>query len=81
MLVKSNPLDIVKVITLSRKTDAKMKQNLAWATGYNLLAIPTAAGIFAKWGVFLRPEVGALLMSASSIIVVANALRLRGVKI
>ncbi len=81
VLVKSNPLDIVKAITLSRKTDVKMKQNLVWATGYNLLAIPAAAGVFAKWGVFLRPEVGALLMSASSIIVVANALRLRGVKL
>lgn len=81
VLVKSNPLDIVKAITLSKKTDAKMKQNLAWATGYNALAIPAAAGMFARWGFFLRPEVGALLMSASSLIVVANALKLRSVKL
>src|SRR3990167_4509134 len=65
VLVKSNPLDIVKVISLSRKTDIKMKQNLAWATGYNLLAIPAAAGVFIPWGIMLRPEWGALLMSAS----------------
>jgi Cu2+-exporting ATPase len=58
-----------------------MKQNLAWATGYNLLAIPAAAGVFWRFGIILRPEWGALLMSASSIIVVANALRLRGVKL
>ncbi len=81
VLVKSNPLDIVKVITLSRKTDIKMKQNLAWATGYNLIAIPAAAGVFSRFGIILRPEWGALLMSASSIIVVANAVRLRGVRL
>ncbi len=81
VLVKSNPLDIVKAITLSRKTDIKMKENLAWATGYNLIAIPAAAGVFSRFGILLRPEWGALLMSASSIIVVANALRLRGVKL
>lgn len=81
VLVKNNPLDVVKVIALSRKTDAKMKQNLAWATGYNILAIPAAAGVFANWGIFLRPEYGALLMSASSLIVVANALGLRRVKL
>lgn len=79
VLVKNNPLDVVKVISLSRKTDAKMKQNLAWATGYNLLAIPAAAGVFIPWGITLRPEWGALLMSASSLIVVANALSLRRV--
>jgi Cu2+-exporting ATPase len=54
-----------------------MKQNLAWATGYNALAIPAAAGVFASYGLVLRPEWGALLMSASSIIVVANAMSLR----
>ena len=81
VLVKSNPLDIVKVISLSRKTDVKMKQNLAWATGYNLLAIPAAAGVFIPWGIMLRPEWGALLMSASSIIVVINALTLRSLKL
>ncbi|MBI2009831.1 MAG: heavy metal translocating P-type ATPase [Candidatus Chisholmbacteria bacterium] len=77
VLMKSNPMDIVKVLELSRKTDSKMKQNLAWATGYNALAIPAAAGVFYSWGVTLRPEWGALLMSASSIIVVANAMLLR----
>jgi Cu2+-exporting ATPase len=79
VLVKSNPLDIVKTIALSRKTDAKMKQNLVWATGYNALAIPAAAGVFIPWGVMLRPEWGAVLMSASSIIVVLNALTLKRV--
>ena len=78
VLVKNNPLDVVKVIALSRKTDVKMKQNLAWAAGYNILAIPAAAGVFYQsFGILLRPEWGALLMSASSIIVVFNALLLR----
>ncbi len=81
VLVKNNPLDVVKVIELSRKVDAKMKQNLAWATGYNVLAIPAAAGVFISWGIMLRPEYGALLMSASSLIVVANALLLKSVKL
>ena len=81
VLVKNNPLDVVKTISLSRKTDAKMKQNLAWATGYNVLAIPAAAGVFIPWGIMLRPEYGALLMSASSLIVVANALSLRRVSL
>jgi len=81
VLVKDNPLDVVKIINLSRKTDLKMKQNLAWATGYNLLAIPAAAGVFSSFGLILRPEWGALLMSASSIIVVANALRLKSLKL
>lgn len=81
VLVKSNLLDVVKVISLSRKADAKMKQNLAWATGYNLFAIPAAAGVFNSYGVLLKPEWAAILMSASSIIVVANALMLRKAKI
>jgi Cu2+-exporting ATPase len=81
VLVKSNPMDIVKVVALSRATDSKMKQNLAWATGYNLLAIPAAAGVFIPWGIMLRPEYGALLMSASSLIVVANALLLKRLKL
>lgn len=81
VLVKSNPLDIVKVVALSRATDIKMKQNLAWATGYNVLAIPAAAGVFIPWGIILRPEYGAILMSASSLIVVANALALRKINL
>ena len=82
VLMKNNPLDVVKAISLSRKTNSKMVQNLAWATGYNIFAIPIAAGIlYPAFGILLRPEWAALLMSASSIIVVANALRLRSVKL
>ena len=75
VLMKNNPLDVVKAISLSRKTNSKMVQNLAWATGYNVFAIPTAAGVlYPSFGILLRPEWAALLMSASSIIVVFNAL-------
>lgn len=78
VLMKNNPLDVVKAINLSRKTNTKMVQNLLWATGYNVFAIPLAAGIlYPSFGLLLRPEWAALLMSASSIIVVANALLLR----
>lgn len=78
VLMRNDPRDVVGAIALSRKTNAKMIQNLVWATGYNVLAIPTAAGLFYKsLGILLRPEWAALLMSASSIIVVANALLLR----
>ena len=77
VLVKNNPLDVVKAIKLSQKTNAKMKQNLAWATGYNVLAIPLAAGALYSVGILLRPEWAALLMSASSVIVVFNALFLK----
>lgn len=78
VLMKNNPLDVVKAISLSRKTNAKMVQNLLWATGYNIFAIPTAAGVFyPSFGILLRPEWAALLMSASSVIVVFNALLLR----
>ncbi len=77
VLVKSNPLDIVKAISLSRRTDSKMKQNLLWAAGYNVITIPLAAGVLYSYGILLRPEWGALLMSASSLIVVANALTLK----
>lgn len=81
VLVKNNPLDIVKLINLSHHTMRKMKQNLAWATGYNLVAIPAAAGIFATWGIILRPEWGAIAMTLSSVIVVINALLLKRVKL
>jgi len=77
VLVKDNPSDVVKAIRLSQKTNSKMKQNLAWAAGYNIVAIPMAAGILFPFGILLRPEWAALLMSASSVIVVANALLLR----
>jgi Cu2+-exporting ATPase len=78
VLMKSDPLDIVNAILLSRATVRKMKQNLIWASVYNVLAIPVAAGVFYHaWGWSLRPEVSALLMSASSIIVAVNAVMLR----
>jgi Cu2+-exporting ATPase len=82
ILMKSDPLDIVRAIRLSKATVRKMKQNLAWASVYNLLAIPVAAGAFyTSLGWSLRPEVSALLMSASSIIVALNAVSLRRAKI
>ncbi len=77
VLTRSNPRDVARLITLSRKVYGKMIQNLVWALGYNIIAIPAAAGVFAAWGFFLRPEIGALLMSASTVIVVINALSLR----
>ncbi len=78
VLMKSDPLDVLNAIILSKATVRKMKQNLAWASVYNLLAIPIAAGVFySSWGWSLRPEVSALLMSASSIIVAVNAISLR----
>ena len=77
ILVKNNPLDVAKLIALSKRTGVKMKQNLTWATGYNVVAIPVAAGVLSPWGIFLRPEWGALLMSASSVVVVVNALLLK----
>ncbi len=82
VLMKNNPLDVVKTVALSRKTNRKMMQNLAWATGYNVFAIPIAAGVlYPSLHVLLRPEWAALLMSASSVIVVMNALLLRRQKL
>jgi len=81
VLVKNDPRDVVKLIKLSKLTMKKMKQNLAWATGYNAVAIPAAAGLFVPFGIILRPEWAALIMAASSIIVVANALLLRKEKL
>ena len=78
VLMQSDPLDILNAIILSKATVGKMKQNLVWASVYNVLAIPVAAGAFHHWlGWSLRPEVSALLMSASSIIVAVNAVMLR----
>lgn len=77
VLMKSDPADILKAIKLSKATVVKMKQNLFWASIYNLLAIPIAAGIlYPKFGISLRPEIAALLMSISSIIVATNAVLL-----
>lgn len=73
VLVKSNPLDAVAILDLARATFRKMVQNLAWATGYNAIAIPLAAGVLYSYGVFLSPAVGAVLMSMSTVIVAINA--------
>jgi Cu2+-exporting ATPase len=77
ILVKNNPLDVVKMIELSQVSYRKMVQNLAWASGYNLIALPLAAGILAPIGFVLSPAVGALVMSLSTIIVAINAQLLR----
>jgi Cu2+-exporting ATPase len=77
ILVRSNPLDVVKIIRLSRATYSKMVQNLLWATGYNVVAIPLAMGILAPIGITLAPAVGAAFMSVSTIIVAINAQLLR----
>ncbi|WP_398293598.1 heavy metal translocating P-type ATPase [Sporosarcina aquimarina] len=73
VLVKSNPLDVVTIIKLSSATYRKMKQNLWWAAGYNIAAIPLAAGILYPLGIVLSPAVGAILMSLSTVIVAINA--------
>lgn len=77
VLTRNNPEDIVRLITLAKKVYSKMIQNLVWALGYNIVAIPAAAGVFAYWGFFLRPEIGAFVMSLSTVIVVANAMLLK----
>jgi P-type Cu2+ transporter len=73
ILVRSNPLDVVAILKLSRATYRKMVQNLLWATGYNTFAIPLAAGALYYWGVVLTPALGAVRMSASTVIVAINA--------
>ena len=81
VLMRSDPLDIVAAMRLSRATVRKMKQNLVWASVYNVVAIPIAAGVlFPSAGIELRPEWSALLMSASSIIVATNAVLLKRVE-
>ena len=81
VLMDNDPSDIARLITLSKKVYSKMIQNLVWALGYNIIAIPTAAGVFATWGFFLRPEIGALVMSLSTVIVVINAMTLKRVNL
>jgi len=77
VLMKSDPTDVLRAIRLSKATVTKMKQNLFWASIYNLLAIPIAAGVlYPKFGISLRPEISALLMSVSSVIVATNAVLL-----
>ena len=81
VLVRSDPRDVVGAIELSRAAYRKMIQNLAWATAYNLVAIPVAAGLFVRWGFDLPMSVGAIAMSLSTIIVAANAQLLRRLKL
>jgi Cu2+-exporting ATPase len=81
VLVRSDPRDVVGAIEISRATYRKMIQNLVWATAYNLVAIPVAAGLFVHWGFDLPMSVGAVAMSLSTIIVAANAQLLRGLKL
>ncbi|MDO8560767.1 MAG: heavy metal translocating P-type ATPase [bacterium] len=77
ILVRNDPRDIIKIIKLSRLTYSKMIQNLWWAAGYNIVALPLAAGILAPYGILLQPAVSALFMSFSTVIVALNALLLR----
>jgi len=81
VLTRNNPQDIVGLVVLARKVYRKMIENLLWAVGYNVVAIPAAAGLFIPWGFQLRPEIGAILMSLSSVIVVINAITLRKIKL
>ena len=77
VLVRSDPRDVPRIIALSRASYRKMVQNLWWAAGYNIVAIPLAAGVLAPWGIVLTPAVGAVLMSLSTIAVAINAQLLR----
>lgn len=77
VLVRSDPRDVPRIVDLSKLSYRKMVQNLAWATGYNVIAIPLAAGVLARWGIILSPAVGAVLMSVSTVIVAVNAQLLR----
>jgi P-type Cu2+ transporter len=81
VLMRSDPLDVATAITISRGTRRKMHQNLAWAVGYNSLALPIAAGVFEPLGFVLRPEVGAISMAGSSIIVAVNAVALKRLRL
>ncbi|HEY7983914.1 MAG TPA: heavy metal translocating P-type ATPase [Ktedonobacterales bacterium] len=80
VLMRSDPLDVLAAIRLSRATVRKMKQNLFWAAIYNLIAIPVAGGVLYPFGILLSPAIGALAMSASSITVATNAVLLKGVE-
>ncbi|MGQ0560659.1 MAG: heavy metal translocating P-type ATPase [Gemmatimonadota bacterium] len=77
VLVRNDPRDVPRIVRLSRATYRKMLQNLWWAAGYNVVAIPLAAGVAQPWGIVLAPAVGAILMSASTVIVAINAQLLR----
>jgi P-type Cu2+ transporter len=77
VLVKNDPRDVLYIIELSRRTYSKMYQNLLWATGYNVFAIPLAAGVLYGYGILLSPAIGAVLMSLSTVIVAINARSLK----
>ena len=81
VLMRSDPLDVAVAIAISRGTVRKMRQNLAWAVGYNSLALPIAAGVFEPLGLVLRPEVAAISMAGSSIIVAVNAVALKRLRL
>lgn len=77
ILVRNDPRDIIKIIKLSRLTYRKMIQNLFWATGYNVVALPLAAGVLAYKGIILQPALVAVFMSVSTVIVAFNAVLLK----
>jgi Cu2+-exporting ATPase len=81
VLVRSDPRDVPRIVRLSQASYRKMVQNLWWATGYNVIAIPLAAGVLARYGILLSPAVGAVLMSLSTVIVAINAQLLRRARI
>ena len=81
VLVKNDPRDVARLIRLSQATMRKMRQNLVWATAYNAIAIPAAAGVFQPFGFVLEPQWGALIMAASTVIVAINAISLRRVRL
>ena len=81
VLIRNDPRDVSRLIALSRASYRKMRQNLWWAAGYNIVAIPLAAGVLQPWGIVLSPAAGAVLMSLSTIIVAANAQLLRRVRL
>ncbi len=81
VLVRSDPRDVPRIVSLSRATYRKMIQNLWWAAGYNIVAIPLAAGVLQRWGLVLSPAMGAVMMSVSTIVVAINAQLLRRVRL
>jgi Cu2+-exporting ATPase len=81
VLMRSDPLDVATAVTIGRGTVRKMRQNLGWAIGYNSLALPIAAGVFEPWGITPRPEIAAISMSGSSVLVAVNALALKRLKV
>jgi Cu2+-exporting ATPase len=81
VLMRSDPVDVATAVQIGRGTVRRMRQNLGWAIGYNSLALPIAAGVFEPWGLTLRPEIAAISMSGSSVLVAVNALALKGLRL